>query len=225
MRGQIAIGCAKRREPGREKGKMLGLLGGDGHPIVEKRARQAGFAKLRDPEPGDPNRATPNRATPNRATRSQARSIAFSSICASACSSATRPAGEPKLRRFGMSRAERSWGRSGRAGRGGGSALPIARPHSRHAPATARLKTTLAAGSAEASTATAPSASVPGRQPAARRASHAGIAALDGAVRGRGGSKISDCRHRSRVSPRAHLTASVRPRTPGVRDATPASVG
>ena len=32
---------------------MLGLLGGDRDPIVEKRARQSGVAEPRDPEPRD----------------------------------------------------------------------------------------------------------------------------------------------------------------------------
>src|SRR5215207_3842053 len=97
-------------------------------------------------------------ASANRATRSQARSIAFSSICASACSSATRPAGEPKLRRFGMSRGGSSSGRAGRAGRVGGAARPTATPPSRQRAATSRLSATFVAGSTAQSTATAPSA-------------------------------------------------------------------
>jgi len=115
---------------------MTGLLGRNPDPIVEK------------------SRGKPIPA--KRAMMSQARSIAFSSIWASECMSATRPGGEPKFRRFGISRGGRNSGRTGRAGCGGGSATPIGVVPSIHDAASSTLAAALAAASGVARTATAP---------------------------------------------------------------------
>ena len=76
--------------------------------------------------------------------------------------SAMRPAGEPKARRLRISLGGRSNGRSGRAGRRSGTACPSAIAPVRHAAASVRLAATLAAGSAVARIAVAPSARLEG---------------------------------------------------------------
>ena len=90
MGRQIAISRTEIGKPRRQQFEMGGLLGGDLDPIVEEVARQPSPAK--------------------RATISQPRSIALSSMWASAWSSAIRPAREPKARRFGISRGGRNTG-------------------------------------------------------------------------------------------------------------------
>ena len=76
--------------------------------------------------------------------------------------SAMSPAREPKARRLRISLGGRSNGRSGRAGRRGGTACPGAIAPVRHATASVRLAATLAAGSAVARIAVAPSARLEG---------------------------------------------------------------
>ena len=76
--------------------------------------------------------------------------------------SAMRPAREPKARRLRISLGGRSNGRSGRAGRRSGTACPSAIAPVRHAAASVRLAATLAAGSAVARIAAAPSARLEG---------------------------------------------------------------
>ena len=61
-----------------------------------------------------------------------------------------RPASEPKARRFGISFGGRSCGRSGRAGRGGGTEAPMSSPPAFQISARRRLAEAFAAGSAVA---------------------------------------------------------------------------
>jgi Flp pilus assembly protein TadD len=96
----------------------------------------------------------------NRAMMSQARSIAFSSMWASACTRAMRPATDPKARRFGISLGGRSAGRRGRAGWAGGPARPTAIVLRLQVSASARLAATFSAGSAVARIAAAAPARV-----------------------------------------------------------------
>src|SRR5689334_11036034 len=67
-----------------------------------------------------------------------------------------RPAGEPKARRLGISSGRRSFGCSGRAGRGGGTELPTSRRPARQTSARRRVANAFATGSAIPRTATAP---------------------------------------------------------------------
>jgi hypothetical protein len=67
-----------------------------------------------------------------------------------------RPASEPKARRFGISFGGRSCGRSGRAGRGGGTEAPMSSPPAFQTSARRRLAKAFADGSAVARIATAP---------------------------------------------------------------------
>jgi hypothetical protein len=73
-----------------------------------------------------------------------------------------RPAREPNARRFAISLGGRNNGRSGRAGRRGGTVCPGAIAPVRHAAASVRLAATLAAGSGVARIAAAPSARLEG---------------------------------------------------------------
>ena len=140
MGGEIAIGGPELGKPGGDELEMGGLLIGDLDPISKNPRGKSGDAK--------------------RAIRSQARSMALSSIWARAWRRAIRPASPGPALRLGISLGASSSGLAGRAGRSGGWAVPGSISPRRQRRASPWASCALAAGSAVARISTAPAARV-----------------------------------------------------------------